>query len=268
MKKQEKVLFDVLESGVWGTIGPHSLSFGKALAEYTGGSYALVCHSADGAYEAVLRWFGARLAELPHGDVTVTGAYGSPQNSLVALCVGSEPRFADVCEICRMVAPDALERLLSETEKPVRAVVLDYLAEYGAAEAYPLGRIAEICRANGVPLILNAGGCIGARHGGEPLTAFADAVVYSFGEGSAIDVGMGGAVVCDAIEVCNGAFAYHNCGRGFDAGCSLEMGAIVGGDLRVTEWVAASAEAMLRDGEVSEPKRRVLAEMRGQPVFG
>lgn len=265
--KQEKAIIDVLESGVWGTIGPHSLSFGKALAEYTGGRYALVCHSADAAYEAALRSFGARLAALPHGDITVTGAFGAPRNSLIARCVGSEPLFVS-CEESGAIDADLLQRVLSDAEKPVRAVTLDYLAEYGNTDAFPLARISEVCRANGVPLILNADGCIGVRHGDQPLTAFADAVVYSFGEGSAIDVGMGGAVVCDAIEVCNGAFAYHNCGRGFDAGCSLEMGAIVGGDLRVTEWVAVAAEEALREGELTEPKRRVLAEMQGQPVFG
>ena len=35
----------VLESGVWGTIGKYSVSAAKALADYSGAKYGLLCHS-------------------------------------------------------------------------------------------------------------------------------------------------------------------------------------------------------------------------------
>ena len=166
-----------------------------------------------------------------------------------------------------MIAPAALEKILSESEMPIRAVVIDYLAEKEVACVYPLAKIAGICREHQVPLILNAGGCIGARHNGEPLTSFADAVLYSLGEGSAINAGGGGLVMTDDQALWAGAFAYHNCGRSFGAGCSLVMDNILGGDMRVTEWIAAVAEEILRQNALSVPAERVPVLMKGQPVF-
>ena len=267
LNKLEQLELDILNSGKWGTIAPHSISAASALAEATGAKYGLLCHSADAAYESLLRHFGARLAELPHGDAVIVGEYSTPANSLMALGVGSAPIFCPVCETCGMLAPKELEKALREAEMPVRAVVMDYMAERAEAEEYPLAAIRDICRAHQVPLILYAGGWIGARHRGEPLTAYADAVWYSLGEGSAVDAGGGGLVTTDAQALWAGAFAYHNCGRSFGAGCSLVMDNILGGDMRVTEWIAAAAEEILRQRAPAVPAARALVAMKGQPVF-
>ena len=265
IKKLEKVELEVLESGVWGTVGPYSVSAAKALAEYTGGKFAILCHSYDAAYEAAIRHFGARLASLPHGDVTVVGEMSVPCDSLVALCVGSTPGFCTVCDTCSMISPKALETFLESEKQPVRSVVVDYLAEKG--DKYPLQKIYEICKAHNVPLVLNVGGAIGARHNGRALTEFCDAALYSLGEGSAVNVGMSGLLVTDSEAVQQGSFAYHNCGRGFGEGCSLVMDNIIGGDLRVTEWTAAAAQTILESGELAEPTPLTLVKMKDQPVF-
>lgn len=261
----EKKELEVLESGVWGTVGPYSVSAAKALSEYTGGKFGVLCHSTDAAYEAVLRHFGARLADMPHGDVTVVGEMSVPADSLVALCVGSTPEFCPVCDKCGMISPKALDETLKNATSPVRAVVVDYIAEKG--DEYPLERVLEICRSHEVPLILNLGGHIGVRHGGKALTALCDAVIYSLGEGSAIDVGMSGLIVTDSETIQQGSFAYHNCGRGFGEGCSLVMDNILGGDLRVTEWTAVAAQTILESGSLATPKPLRLEMMKGQPVF-
>jgi len=265
MDKLEKVEFEVLDSGVWGTVGPYSVSAAKALADYTGGKFGVLCHSYDAAYEAVLRHFGARLAALPHGDVTVIGETSCPSDSLVALCAGSEPEFCTVCDTCGMISPKAVEAAIDGAKLPVRAVVVDYLPE--KAEKYPLEKVYEICKAKEIPLVVNAGGAIGARHGDKALTELSDAVLYTLGEGSAIDVGMSGLIVTDSEAVQQGSFAYHNCGRGFGAGCSLVMDNIIGGDLRVTEWTAAAAQTILESGDLKTPAPMTLVKMKGQPVF-
>ena len=265
MNKLEKIELRVLESGVWGTVGPYSVSAAKALAEYTGGKFAVLCHSYDAAYEAVLRHFGARLADLPHGDLTVVGETSCPADSLVALCTGSSPEFCAVCDRCGMLPPAAIEAAIEGAGLPVRAVVVDYLPEM--ADRYPLEKVYEVCRSRNVPLIVNAGGAIGVRHNGSALTELCDAAIYTLGEGSAIDVGMSGLIVTDSEAVQQGSFAYHNCGRGFGEGCSLVMDNVIGGDLRVTEWTAAAAEAILESGELAVPAPMKLVKMKGQPVF-
>ena len=255
----------VLESGVWGTIGNYSVSAAKALADYSGAKFGLLCHSYDAAYEAVLRHFGARFDERQTSDATVVGEVSAPADSLVAVCVGSTPVFADVCENCGMMRPKYLADFLETIHLPVRAVVLDYLV--GRKEDYKLARVYEMCREKKIPLILNVGGYIGARHEGKPLTELCDAAVFSLGAGSAIDVGMSGLILTNDMGVFQGAFAYHNCGRGFGEGASLVMNDIVGGDLRVTEWTAAAAQILLEEGALATPTPMHQERMKGQPVF-
>ena len=268
MDMQKKLIdteLSVLESGVWGTIGGYSVSAAKALAEYSGANYGLLCHSSDAAYEAVLRHFGARFDKTVLSDATIVGEVSAPADSLVAVCVGSTPVFADVCENCGMIPPKTLAALIDSIELPVRALVLDYLV--GRKEDYKLARVYELCKARGIPLILNVGGYIGARHEGKPLTDLCDAAIFTLGKGSAIDVGMSGLVLTNDMSIFQGAFAYHNCGRGFGEGASLVMNNIVGGDLRVTEWTAAAAQIMLEEGVLATPEPLMQEKMKGQPVF-
>ena len=255
----------VLNSGVWGTIGKYSVSAAKALADFSGAKFGLLCHSYDAAYEAVLRHFGARFGASQTSDATVVGEVSAPSDSLVAVCVNSTPVFADVCDTCGMIKPKLLADLLENTELPVRAVVLDYLV--GRKEDYKLARVYEICRAKNIPLILNVGGYIGARHEGKPLTDYCDAAIFTLGKGSAIDVGMSGLVLTNDMGIFQGTFAYHNCGRGFGEGASLVMNDIVGGDLRVTEWTAAAAQIILEEGALATPTPMAQEKMKGQPVF-
>ncbi len=255
----------VLESGVWGTIGNYSVSAAKALADYSGASYGLLCHSYDAAYEAVLRHCGARFDENLTSDATVVAKVSAPADSLVAVCVGSTPVFVDVCESCGMIRPKTLQALLESIELPVRAVVLDYLV--GRKEDYKLSRVYDICREKQIPLIINVGGYIGARHEGKSLTDFCDAAIFTLGKGSAIDVGMSGLVLTNDMGVFQGTFAYHNCGRGFGEGASLVMNDIVGGDLRVTEWTAAAAQIILEEGAFATPAPLCQECMEGQPIF-
>ena len=54
----------VLESGVWGTIGKYSVSAAKALAEYSGANYGLLCHALERVKQVMRPWL-ARFRHLP-----------------------------------------------------------------------------------------------------------------------------------------------------------------------------------------------------------
>ena len=236
---------EILASGVWGTIGPESAKAAEMLADHAGAKHGLLCHSAGAAYEAVLRHFGAA-----GGNLVFCGEVCDPIDPLTAVCVGAEPVFVP----CRNGVMDdkALDKLLCDTES-VRCVT---------ADSDPDGKIFAVCRKHGVPLVINAGGIFA-----KDLIKKADAVVYSLETGSEIFAGKGGFIAADDTEVYAGAFAYHNCGRGFGAGCSLNMEAIVGGDLRVTEWTAAVVEHVLETDGFSTSAPRRLVRMADQPVF-
>ena len=258
---------EAMNSGKWGTVGPHYTSASKAFAQYCGAEYGILCHTFDGAYEALLRQCGSRLPSDTACDVVITGELSTPANSLVALCAGAKVRFVKVCEKCSMVSPKALGELLDTIELPVRAVVIDYLAENAGADSYPLDKVYAACSEKNVPLIINAYGNIGAKHNGQPLTKFADAVVYSLESGSAIDIGCGGLITTDKADVYDDAYAYHNCGRSLGVGSTLDMDSIIGGDLRISEWNAVLAEKMLASGEFSAVPARELVMMANQPLF-
>ena len=255
----EKTELDDMSCGGWGTINAHSVNAAAALANFTGAAHGLLCHSYDAAYESLLRHFGAA-----HNDRIVVGQFCEAPDAIVPVCVGAMPVFTANCQSCGMIAPDALDATLGSTNN-VRCVVVDLLPD--AIDTYPLARISEICRAHHTALILNAGGYFSVKKDNQPLVSFADAVLYSLEAGSEIYTGKGGLVVTNDTNVYAGAFAYHNCGRGFGEGCSLNVDAIVGGDLRVTEWTAAAAEVILQTGDFSTPAPRKLIHMADQPVF-
>lgn len=257
----EALELEILESGVWGTIGPRSVSVAEGLAAYVGGKHGLLCHSADAAYESVLRAVGCA-----HGDSVVTTDLCSPSHVLIAVCVGASPVFCPADNgIPSLPAPDALAEYLTDG---VRAVVADFTFECDETDLYPLDRLSDVCRAHGVPLILDASGCVSAKWRGAALTAYADAVIIDFGKGSELYAGMGGLVVTDSADMMAGAFAYHNCGRAPGDGCTLNFDEIVGGDFRVTEWTAGAAGLLLSQGAFAEPVPRRLCRMDGQPLFG
>ena len=263
MMKDTKILeqkeLEILSDVVWGTIGAHSISAAAALASYVNAELGLLCHSLSAVYEAALRQCGAA-----HGKCVVTGEVSSPMNSLVAVCIGAKPVFAPVCEACGMVSPNGLKEMLAQTEN-VCCVTIDYLPEKAAS--YPLDQIAAICEEYKVPLLINAGGAFSASYNGKPLAAYAAAVLYSLEEGSEIYTGKGGFLATNDSAVHGGAFAYHNCGRGFGDGASINIGDIVGGDLRVTEWTAMAAEVILETKQFSSAVPARLEMMAGQPVF-
>ncbi|MCQ2428862.1 MAG: DegT/DnrJ/EryC1/StrS family aminotransferase [Clostridia bacterium] len=256
----EALELDILDSGVWGTIGPRSVSAAAALASFAGASRGLLCHSADAAYESLLRAFGCA-----HGDKIVTTDLCSPSHVLVAVCTGTAPLFCPADEeIPCLPDPDALDVLLTDG---VRAVVADFASEQADTDRYPLDKLADVCRTHRVPLILDVGGCLKAKWRGQPLTAYCDAAVFNLGKGSELYAGMGGLVATDSEEIAAGAFAYHNCGRGPGDGCSLNFDEIVGGDFRVTEWTAGAAKLLLSQEAFAEAAPRLLCRMKEQPLY-
>ena len=262
-----KAELSVLESGKWGTVGPHYTSASKLFAEYTGAAYGMLTSTFDAAYESVLRQCASRFDETVSGDVVITGEVSTPANSLIALCAGAGVKFAPVCERCGMISPKKLAAVLKSIDVPVRCVTLDYLAEKDGADSYHLDKLSENCKSHGIPLVINAYGNIGAKHNGAELTKFASAVVYSLEEGSAVNIGKGGLVTTDDPDFFDGAYAYHNCGRSLGVGSTLDMDTIIGGDLRISEWNAVLAEEILKSGELSVVTARELADMKSQPLF-
>lgn len=249
--------YKVLASHTWGTIGPKYVEASKALADLVGAAYGIVCHSYDAAYESLLRHFGACC-----GTSVVVGSVSAPADSLLPICTGAAPLFVATCDCCGMLKISAVEEALSANDN-IACVVADYIA----GSEYPLDQLYAVCKAKGVGLVLNAGGDINAKYNGKNLAEFADAVFYSLEAGSAICPGKGGFVCMNELSVYEGAYAYHNCGRAFGVGSSLDMDTLVGGDMRVCEWNCVAILEILESGSIGTAAPMKQVKMEGQPVF-
>ena len=234
---------DVLKSGGWGTICPHSVNAASMLSGIVSSKYGLICHSWGAAYEALLRHFRAF-----HGTKVAVGAVCVPYDALVASCTGASPVFLD----------DP-----SQVDGAVCAVI-DITEDF---DSYPLEKVSGRCRSKNIPLIINAAGYIRTRWRGKTLADYASAVVYSLEKGSEIYAGKGGFIATDDLEIYSGVFAWHNCGRAFGEGASLSINGIIGGDLRVSEWTSAIVESVIETGHFSEAEPPEKREMGKEPVY-
>lgn len=228
----------ILESGKWGTIGPHSVAAGKALAAAVGRARAILCYSADAALESVLRGLGAGC-----GRIVCIPAFCSPVLVHAAKRTGADVCFCPCGEDGTMDAA-ALADGLAKT--PV-CVLADAEAVTDAAS--------EVCQRAGVPLTAYIGGDI------RPQLPDATALVGSTGPGSAVNAGSGGFAAMDDKVLWARTFAAHNCGRDPNVGATLVVNAM-GGDMRVSEFVSAAVEQILQEGslDVPAPAKRVCME--------
>ena len=254
----EKKELEVLECGIWGTVGPRSVRCAERLAELVGARRGLLCHSFDAAMEAALRHFG-----IWHGKTIAVGAVCYPSDALIPTLLGAGTVFLPTDPPESVIGSEELRGAFAEVTPD--CVLLDVPV---LTDEWPLEKIAALCTEKKIPLLLNAGGFFRSKRHGRPLASFADAVLYSLEDGSEIAAGKGGFLAADSDEVYAGAFAFHNCGRSFTEGCTLEIEGILGGDLRVTEWTAAAAEAILDSGEFCEYTPLPMRDMPSQPLFG
>ncbi|NLM78234.1 MAG: hypothetical protein GX173_09130 [Ruminococcaceae bacterium] len=215
----------ILDSGSWGTIGPYSQQAAALLAHQSDAKYALLTHSAGSSLEALLRSVG-----VCHGDRVLVPAHGTRIVTLSPKLTGAQ---AVTCgHLGRKVSLSDVETAVHDKPEMKCAVL-----EYGRADQ--LDEIYAFFQAKKIVLILWSGGNLFAEHKDQSICRWADAVVYSFAEGSVIYAGNAGALLTNCRKIFEGAFAAHNCGRIPGEGATLEFNDAIGGNMRITEWQSA-----------------------------
>jgi dTDP-4-amino-4,6-dideoxygalactose transaminase len=121
--------------------------------------------------------------------------------------------------------------------------------------------LAAVCEKHGIKLILNLGDSYGVMLNGKPLAEYAWGAAFDLTDGCLVSAGEGGAFVYSEWEAYAPCHARHNCGRALGEGATLQMGAILGSNTRITEWQAGMAGHDLRrlDGLMSERKAKARA---------
>lgn len=177
----------IFDSGIF-TKGPHVEALRRELAAYTGARHAYLMTSATTAL-----WVCLRLLGIGEGDEVIVSDFSFPATANVVEDVGAKVVFADVSLDTYNMLPDELERKITPRTRAV--IFVDALGN-------PTGvsRIAEMCRARGIPLIEDAACALGSSENGRRCGAIADLTCFSFHPRKLVCTGEGGAITTDNDE--------------------------------------------------------------------
>lgn len=161
---------ECLERG-WTGLGYKTIAFEEAWRNYTGLPHAHFLNSATSGLHLAVRLFREDRAWQP-GDEVITTPLTFVSTNHVLLHEGLRPVFADIDESLCLDPASVAARITPRT----RAVCFVGLG----GNPGQLDAIAQLCRARGLVLILDAAHMAGSRAGGRHAGAEADVTVFSF----------------------------------------------------------------------------------------
>lgn len=171
----------MFESGIF-TRGENVEAFRAEVATYTGATHAFLATSATTAL-----WLCLKRLDIGPGDEVIVSDFSFPATANVVEDLGARPVFADVSLDTFNMTPEALESAFSDRTRAVIAV-----DAFGNPTG--MGKIAEICRARGIPLIEDAACAIGSAEHGKRCGSIADMTCFSFHPRKLLTTGEGGAI--------------------------------------------------------------------------
>jgi dTDP-4-amino-4,6-dideoxygalactose transaminase len=200
----------MFESGIF-TRGENVEAFRAEVAAYTGAPHAFLATSATTAL-----WLCLKRLDIGPGDEVIVSDFSFPATANVVEDLGATPVFADVSLDTFNMTPAALQAAFSPRTKAVIAV---------DAFGNPTGmaKIAELCRARGIPLIEDAACAIGSAEHGKRCGAIADMTCFSFHPRKLLTTGEGGAITINNpawvdwfnTKLSHGAFGMQGYGLDF-----------------------------------------------------
>jgi len=170
---------EVLESGQL-TMGPKVTEFESLLATLAGTSDAIAVSSGTAALHVAVLALG-----IGPGDEVLVPAYTFPATANVVALVGATPVLVDVDPVTMNMDGDDAARRVTPKTKAVLAVHL-----FGRP-----ARLEEL--PDGVPIIEDAAGALGASRGGRPCGSLGALACFSFHPRKIVTTGEGGAVTTD-----------------------------------------------------------------------
>ncbi len=174
----------------WLTQGPKILEFEKALADYCGAKYAVVC--ANGTSALHLAYMAAGLSA---GDEVITTPNTFAATSNMLLAVGVRPIFCDIRLDTYNIDENKIKELITRQTKAIVPV-------HFAGQPCEMEKIKEIAGKNNLFVIEDACHALGAKYKNEKIGSckYSDMTVFSFHPVKPITTGEGGAIVTNNEE--------------------------------------------------------------------
>ena len=182
-----EAVVDVLSSG-WLGLGPKTLAFEKAFAEYTGASFCVGVNSCTAALHLALR-----LLNLPPGAEVITTPLTFVSTNHVILYEGCKPVFADIqVETGNLDVGSVAERLTDRTG----AIMLVHFGGYPCDQDEFYG----LARERGIPIIEDCAHACGSTYKGKRIGSHGDIHAFSFNPVKNLTTGDGGALTISSRE--------------------------------------------------------------------
>jgi len=177
-------LEEVLDSGRF-LQGKYVEEFEKKWAEYVGVDHAIAVSNGTTALQLSLAAIG-----LEPGDEVIVPSLSFASTATAVLHQGGIPVFADIDRETYNLAPDDVQRCISDRTAAVIPVHL-----YGQPAA--MNRINEIATEHGIAVIEDAAQAHGARYNGDVAGSLGDVGCFSFYATKNITTGEGGIITTD-----------------------------------------------------------------------
>lgn len=188
----EEAVADVVETvrSGWLAMGPRTIRFEEAFAEYTGTPYSLAVNSATAGLHCALMALG-----LGPGDEVITTplTFASTVNTIIF--TGAKPVFADIDRSTFDIKPENIERAVTKATKAIVPV-------HFAGLPCDMDAIEDIAARHGLAVVEDAAHALGASYRGRRIGAPRGkrrAAVFSFHPTKNITTGEGG-MVCTGDE--------------------------------------------------------------------
>jgi dTDP-4-amino-4,6-dideoxygalactose transaminase len=170
----------------WLSMGPRTVAFEEAFAEYAGARHAVAASSGTAALHLM-----CLAAGLGAGDEVIVPSLTFVATVNAIRYTGATPVFADVVGPCEPWL--SAERCAELAGPRTRAILhMPYGGHPGQLDA-----LRSLAAERDVPLLLDAAHAIGARFRGAPVATYGAAAAFSFFSNKNLPVGEGGALTTD-----------------------------------------------------------------------
>lgn len=219
----------------WLTQGPKVLEFEKALAEYCGAKYAVVC--ANGTSALHLAYMAAGLSA---GDEVITTPNTFVATSNMLLAVGAKPVFCDIRLDTYNIDENKIAELITNKTKVI-------VPMHFAGQPCEMEKIKGIADKNNLLVIEDACHALGAKYKDEKVGSckYSDMAVFSFHPVKPITTGEGGAIVTNNEEFYKKMLSLRSHGIYKDANGKNVMTEL-GYNYRMTDIQAALGASQLK----------------------
>jgi perosamine synthetase len=248
-----QAVVEVLRSGRL-ALGPRTLDFERAIAEYIGVRHAVAVNSGTSALHLIVRALGLG----PHDEVLVPSfTFAASVNA--CLYEGATPVFVDIEPETYNLDPDDLESKITPRTRAIMAVdIFGHPADWG--------QITRIARKYGLHVIDDACEALGAEYRGARMGQFGDAAAFAFYPNKQLTTGEGGMLVTNSDELAETARSLRNQGRG-EMGAWLEHESL-GYNYRLDEMSAALGASQMKRFDTFLLRRDLVARKYHQRLEG